>query len=68
MKTDYITHMDILLDKNATPFVLELNSIPGLTLASLLPKAARVAGIDFSELCVKLIQLAYERTQVIFSR
>ena len=62
------SRVDILLDKNATPFVLELNSIPGLTLASLLPKAARVAGIDFSELCVKLIQLAYERTQVIFSR
>ncbi len=62
------SRVDILLDKEANPFVLELNSIPGLTPTSLLPKAARVAGIDFAQLCVRLIQLAYERTQVIFSR
>jgi D-alanine-D-alanine ligase len=61
------SRVDILLDKDATPFVLELNTIPGFTPTSLLPKAARVAGIDFAQLCMKLIQLAYERTQVIFS-
>jgi D-alanine-D-alanine ligase len=61
------SRVDILLDKDSTPFVLELNTIPGFTPTSLLPKAARVAGIDFAQLCVKLIQLAYERTQVIFS-
>jgi D-alanine-D-alanine ligase len=50
---------DIIL-KGDTVFVLEVNSIPGMTGTSLLPKAAKAAGIDFAALCLKLIQLAYE--------
>jgi D-alanine-D-alanine ligase len=41
--------------------VLEVNTIPGMTANSLLPKAARVAGISFAELCDRLVQLALER-------
>ncbi len=52
----------ILRDDNAA-FILEVNTIPGLTQTSLLPKAAKVAGIDFAKLCIKLIQLAYEKAQ-----
>ena len=55
------SRVDMLLDDKNTAFVLELNSIPGFTETSLLPKAAKVAGIEFSELCIKLIKLAYER-------
>ncbi|MFH0738901.1 MAG: D-alanine--D-alanine ligase [Candidatus Omnitrophota bacterium] len=61
------SRVDMLLDKRGIPFVLELNSIPGFTPTSLLPKSAKVAGIDFAQLCLKLIQLAYERTQVSVS-
>ncbi|MFH1269771.1 MAG: D-alanine--D-alanine ligase [Candidatus Omnitrophota bacterium] len=57
------SRVDIILSESGTPFVLELNTIPGFTATSLLPKAAKVAGIDFSQLCIKLIQLAYEKIQ-----
>jgi D-alanine-D-alanine ligase len=39
-------------------FVLELNNIPGFTETSLLPKAARVAGIEFPELCDRILKMA----------
>lgn len=52
---------DIIISGENTPFVLEVNTIPGMTETSLLPKAAKVAGLDFAQLCVKLIQLAYEK-------
>ena len=62
------SRVDMLLDEKNRPFVLELNSIPGLTPTSLLPKAAKAAGIDFFQLCVTLIKLAYERTKAGLSR
>ncbi len=55
------SRVDIILDGSSLPYVLELNSIPGLTATSLLPKAAKCAGIDFAHLCVKLLRLAYEK-------
>lgn len=56
------SRVDIILSKKNIPFILEVNTIPGLTKTSLLPKAARCLGIEFPELCLKLIQLAYEKT------
>ena len=44
-----------LSDKNE-PYVLELNSIPGFTKNSLLPKAANAAGISFSDLCSIIVE------------
>ncbi len=55
---------DIILSKDGLPYVLEVNTIPGMTATSLLPKAARVAGIDFNRLCLKLLELAYEKAKV----
>jgi len=57
------SRVDMILSNDDIPFVLEVNTIPGLTTTSLLPKAAKVVGIDFSHLCIKLIRLAYEKTQ-----
>lgn len=50
---------DILLDANNIPYVLEINTIPGFTATSLLPKAARAAGLDFQQLCLTLVEMAY---------
>ncbi len=54
--------VDIILNNDNIPFVLEVNTIPGFTATSLLPKAARNSGIGFGELCIKLLELAYEKT------
>ena len=55
------SRVDVILSKDNIPYVLELNNIPGLTQTSLLPKAARCAGIDFNQLCVRMLSLAYEK-------
>ncbi|MFA5150136.1 MAG: D-alanine--D-alanine ligase [Candidatus Omnitrophota bacterium] len=55
------SRVDIILDEKNTPFILEVNTIPGLTATSLLPKAAKKSGISFTALCLKLIKLAYEK-------
>ncbi|RKY31450.1 MAG: D-alanine--D-alanine ligase [Candidatus Omnitrophota bacterium] len=56
------SRVDMILGKDNLPFILEVNTIPGLTETSLLPKAAKAKGVSFAELCIKLIQLAYEKT------
>ncbi len=55
------SRVDIILDDKNHPYVLEVNTIPGLTSTSLLPKAAKAVGISFEKLCLKLIRLAYEK-------
>jgi D-alanine-D-alanine ligase len=52
------SRVDMLLGEDNGIYILEVNSIPGLTERSLLPKAAGAFGITFSELCLKLLQLA----------
>lgn len=55
-----MSRTDIFLDAEGVPWALETNTIPGMTSTSLLPDAARAAGISFPELCTKLIELAFE--------
>ena len=50
--------VDFRLTPEGKPYVLELNSIPGFTATSLLPKAAQAAGIKFPELCARIMELA----------
>ncbi|MFH0840193.1 MAG: D-alanine--D-alanine ligase [Candidatus Omnitrophota bacterium] len=52
------SRVDMILSERGDIFVLEVNTIPGLTTRSLLPKAAGSAGIRFDELCMKLLELA----------
>jgi D-alanine-D-alanine ligase len=51
--------VDFRLNPANEPFVLELNSIPGFTASSLLPKAAAAVGIGFSELCCRIMEGAH---------
>ena len=55
------SRVDVMLDRKNRPYVLEVNSIPGLTEFSLLPKAARAAGIGFEELCLRVLDEAFKR-------
>ena len=50
--------VDIRMTPEGRCHVLEMNSIPGFTETSLLPKAARAAGIEFPELCDRILRLA----------
>ncbi len=51
---------DFRLTGEGQPFCLEINTIPGFTDTSLVPKAAKVLGIEFPELCEKILSLAVE--------
>jgi D-alanine-D-alanine ligase len=52
------SRVDVLLDAEERPYVLEVNTIPGMTATSLLPKAARAAGIMYPELCARILELS----------
>ena len=53
--------VDLILDGDSTPQVLEANAIPGLTDTSLLPMAAEAAGLDFEQLVERIMRLALAR-------
>lgn len=50
--------VDLMLRDDGEPFVLEINTIPGMTVSSLLPKAARAVGIEFPQLMERIIELS----------
>ena len=49
------TRSDLILDPDGRFWVLEINTLPGMTSASLLPKIAAGKGIDFASLCERLL-------------
>jgi D-alanine-D-alanine ligase len=51
--------VDIRFSEKDGPFVLEVNTIPGMTERSLVPMAAKAAGIAFDELCLKILESVY---------
>ena len=55
--------VDVLLSDSGDPFVLEVNNIPGMTETSLLPEAAAAAGINYVDLCTRIIALSRARTE-----
>jgi D-alanine-D-alanine ligase len=55
--------VDVLLSDSGDPFVLEANTIPGMTEASLLPEAAAAAGINYIDLCARIVALSGARTE-----
>lgn len=55
-----ISRSDFMLDKEGQCWILETNTLPGMTNTSLVPDAARVAGMEFPQLCEKLIEFALE--------
>lgn len=55
--------VDVMVDANNQPWVLEVNTLPGMTETSLLPKAAAAAGLSYVELCQTMIDLAMARAK-----
>ncbi len=50
---------DLMLRDDGKPFLLEMNTSPGMTAHSLVPMAARAAGIEFDDLVVRILELAH---------
>jgi D-alanine-D-alanine ligase len=57
---DY-ARVDVMVRPDGSPVVLEVNTLPGMTETSLLPKAAAAVGIDFASLCERMVELARKR-------
>jgi D-alanine-D-alanine ligase len=57
---DY-ARVDVMVRANGDPFVLEVNTLPGMTETSLLPKAALAAGLNYAQLCQRMVDLALKR-------
>lgn len=53
--------VDFMADQTGRPLMLEINTIPGMTDHSLVPMAARAAGIDFPELCWQVLETSFVR-------
>jgi D-alanine-D-alanine ligase len=54
------SRVDVLLDAQGNPYVIEANTIPGMTETSLLPKAAAATGMDFPTLCLTIAEQSYQ--------
>jgi D-alanine-D-alanine ligase len=61
LKLDVYSRVDFRMDKDGELWCLEVNTLPGLTAASLLPRAAAAVGIDFPELCERICRGALAR-------
>jgi len=57
-----VTRVDMIVDRNDEPWVLEMNVSPGMTETSLLPMAAQAAGWSFAELCERVLRSAATRS------
>ena len=60
---DY-SRVDVMVRADCSPVVLEVNTLPGMTETSLLPKAAAAAGINFETLCERMVELALARRPI----
>ncbi|MGB7767514.1 MAG: D-alanine--D-alanine ligase [Verrucomicrobiia bacterium] len=56
--------VDVMVRADGGPVVLEVNTLPGMTETSLLPKAAAAAGLTYAQLCQRMVDLALERVQM----
>jgi D-alanine-D-alanine ligase len=63
------TRVDLKLDEANCPWILEVNTIPGMTATSLIPDAASAVGISFTRLCEMIVEMALrDRTGVLSAR
>ena len=53
-----MARVDFMLGEDNRPYAIEVNTIPGMTETSLVPDAGRAAGIEFPELCARILAMA----------
>ena len=58
LNLDSYARVDFLVDENGEPFCLEANTLPGMTPTSLLPQEAAVEGMNYADLCEKIIEIS----------
>jgi D-alanine-D-alanine ligase len=63
LKLGGYARIDFRLDPEGRPWCLEANTLPGMTPTSLIPQAARAAGVLFPDLCERIVQLALDAAQ-----
>ncbi|MBI2496155.1 MAG: D-alanine--D-alanine ligase [Candidatus Omnitrophica bacterium] len=56
----HLSRTDMILNRDDVPVILEVNTIPGFTPTSLLPKAAACIEISYEELCERLVMMAWQ--------
>ena len=59
--------VDVMRDRNGRHWLLEVNTAPGMTSHSLVPKAAAASGIDYQELCWRVLETSFERDAAGFA-
>lgn len=57
---DIYSRTDFIIDAEGRPWCLEVNTLPGMTANSLIPKAAKVAGLEYPRLCEEIIRMSLE--------
>lgn len=55
--------LDFIMDKDGNMYCLEANTLPGMTPTSLIPQEAKVKGINYPQLCEKLIEVSFKKYQ-----
>ena len=63
-----VSRADLMVDSDGHPWLLELDTCPGMTETSLLPTAATAAGMEFADLCERVLQSAFQRRDTQVSR
>jgi D-alanine-D-alanine ligase len=58
----HVMRADLIVDADGTPWVLEVDTCPGLTETSLLPLAAQAGGLEFDQLCERVLEVARTRS------
>jgi D-alanine-D-alanine ligase len=56
------TRVDLRIDRHGTPYILEVNTLPGMTATSLLPKIAQAAGMSFKNLIEEILRFAVKES------
>ena len=51
--------VDLMLDRSGAPYLLEVNTAPGMTDHSLVPMAARAVGLTYEDLCLRILGSAH---------
>ena len=62
-KQEGYARLDFLMKENGSMYCLEANTLPGMTPTSLLPQEAAVLGIDYAQLCERLIEISMRKYQ-----